>query len=451
VDGGRGLVRSTLLAALAWVALSGAARAEPAAPPEPLTLTLEAAVELAMKENIDVALAELDLRAFQSRYREVIGAAISDLSLTGAYTRNFEKRIAFFSDGKTEIGERNSMVGGVEMEQPLYSGGKLRAGLKAAKLGTAAGEDALRSRRADVKLVVRSFFYTVLLASATASISEDTLRSAEAHLYTIRERYKQGLDSDLTVLRQEVEAANAKPALIQSRNLFELGLTSLKDVLGLDVDRPIIIDGRLDPPDFAAPSYESLVNSALAHNPDYQAARNRAEAALQLARATAGDQRPQLSLFGAYLWTAESPDFSPGSSQRGIIAAGGLRLRYPFFTGGEVLERVRQARIDHERALEVQRKTERTVRVEVKKQWLAAKEAEERARSQEGAIGQARRALDATEVRYKSGDASQLELNDATLALGRARTLYAQASHDFLVALAALERAAGTRLEEINR
>lgn len=230
-------------------------------------MTLEAAVELAMKENIDVALAELDLRAFQSRYREVIGAAISDLSLTGAYTRNFEKRIAFFSDGKTEIGERNSMVGGVEMEQPLYSGGKLRAGLKAAKLGTAAGEDALRSRRADVKLVVRSFFYTVLLASATASISEDTLRSAEAHLYTIRERYKQGLDSDLTVLRQEVEAANAKPALIQSRNLFELGLTSLKDVLGLDVDRPIIIDGRLDPPDFAAPSYESLVNSALAHNP----------------------------------------------------------------------------------------------------------------------------------------------------------------------------------------
>lgn len=112
---------------------------------------------------------------------------------------------------------------------------------------------------------------------------------------------------------------------------------------------------------------------------------------------------------------------------------------------------MRQARIDHERALEVQRKTERTVRVEVKKQWLAAKEAEERARSQEGAIGQARRALDATEVRYKSGDASQLELNDATLALGRARTLYAQASHDFLVALAALERAAGTRLEEINR
>lgn len=444
-------MRSALLAALVLSTLSVTSRAQPAAPAEPLTLTLEAAVDLALKENIDVSLAALDLRAFQSRYREVMGAAIPDLSLTGTYTRNFKKPLAFFGGRKTEIGELNSMQGGVELEQTLYSGGKLRAGLKAAKLGAAAGEDALRSTREDVTLAVRSYFYAVLLASATASISEDTLRSAEAHLSTIRERYKQGIDSDLTVLRQEVEVANAKPSLIASRNLFELGLTSLKDVLGLDVDRQVVIDGRLDPPGAAAPAYESLVKAAMERNPDYQASRKRAEAALQLARVAAGDQRPQLSLFGNYLWTAQSPDLSPGPEQSGTSAAGGLRLRFPFFTGGETLERVRQARIDHERALEAQRKAERAVRVEVKRQWLAAKEAEERARSQEAAIGQARRALEATETRYKSGDASQLELNDATLALGRARTLYAQASHDFLVALAALERAAGTKLKEIDR
>jgi outer membrane protein TolC len=130
-------MRSALLAALALAAFPGAARAEPAVPPEPLTLTLEAAVDLALKENIDVSLAELDLRTFQSRYREVVGAAIPDLSLTGTYTRNFKKPLAFFGGRKTEVGERNSMQGGVELEQTLYSGGKLRAGLKAAKLGAA--------------------------------------------------------------------------------------------------------------------------------------------------------------------------------------------------------------------------------------------------------------------------------------------------------------------------
>jgi outer membrane protein TolC len=86
----------------------------------------------------------------------------------------------------------------------------------------------------------------------------------------------------------------------------------------------------------------------------------------------------------------------------------------------------------------------------VKRNWLAVIEASERAESQESAIGQARRALEATEIRYKAGHASQLELNDATLALNRVRMLYAQALHDYQVALAALERATGTKIEEMK-
>ena len=94
-------MRSAVLLAV----LSAFSVPSPAAPvadsAEPMTLTLESAVEFAMKENIDVALAELDLRAFQSRYREVMGAAIPDLSATGSYTRNFKKPLAFFGGRKT--------------------------------------------------------------------------------------------------------------------------------------------------------------------------------------------------------------------------------------------------------------------------------------------------------------------------------------------------------------
>lgn len=445
--GGTHPVRSALLLVALAVLPAGAQEQAASAP---MTLTLEQAIELAMKQNIDVELAELDLRAFQSRYRQVIGSAIPDLALTGTYTRNFKKPLAFFGGRKTEIGEKNSMQGGVELEQTLYSGGKLTAGLKATKLGVRAGEDSLRAAQAEVALAVKRAFYSVLLASATASIQEDNLRSAEEHLATIQERYKKGLDSDLVVLRQEVEVANAKPALIQARNLHELGLTLVKDLLGLDVDQPLALAGELGGGQTAPPLYEAAAKAALERNPDYQASRKNAEAAFHLARVAAGDYRPQLSLFGNYLWTAQSPDLSPGSQERGESAAGGLRLRFPFFTGGETRERVRQARIDHERAREGMRKIERGVRVEVKRQWLGVKEAAERQLSQDKAIGQARRALEATEIRYKAGHASQLELNDATLALNRARTAHAQAQHDYQVALAALERVAGTKIEEMK-
>lgn len=440
-------MRSLVVAAALWAVPVGAAAASSAAP---TTLTLPQAIELAMRQNIDVALAELELRAFQSRFREVVGTAIPDLSLTGTYTRNFKKPLAFFAGRKTEIGEINSMQGGVELEQTLYSGGKLTAGLKATKLGVETGREGLRAAKEDVALAVKRTFFSVLLASATAAIQEDNLRSAEEHLATIRQRYKQGLDSDLVVLRQEVEVANAKPALIQARNLHELGLTLLKDLAGLDIDEPVELAGELAAPGADLPGYEAAVKEALERNPDYRQARSRSEAARALARVAAGDYRPQLSLFANYLWTAQSNDLSPGPAQRGDSAAGGLRLRFPFFTGGETRERVRQAEIDHQRATEAMRKAERSTRVEVKRQWLSVREARERALSQETAIGQARRALEATEVRYRAGRASQLELNDATLALNRARTSHAQALHDFNAALAALERAAGGGIEEMK-
>jgi outer membrane protein TolC len=58
------------------------------------------------------------------------------------------------------------------------------------------------------------------------------------------------------------------------------------------------------------------------------------------------------------------------------------------------------------------------------------KESAERLNSQSTAVEQARKALEATEVRFRNGLAGQLDLNDATLALNRARTLYDQAQYD---------------------
>jgi outer membrane protein len=415
-----------------------------------LTLSLEDAVEMALKQNLDVSLAELNLRFLESQHRAIFGLGLPDVTLTGDYTRNFDRPPFFFSGNKSEVGSVNSLRAGVRLEQPIYSGGKLREGLQAARLGIEAGKEDLRGAKDEITLAVKSLFYSVLLASTTAAIQEDTLASAEEHLRTIKDRFNQGVDSDLTLLRQEVAVANVKPVVIQSRNLVDLSLTLLKDAMGIDVDRPVLLIGRLDPAHRKLPTYTELSRLALDHHPEFQAAQRNAEAAKSLVRAAAGDRHPQLSLLADFQWYAESDDLSPGSNEMATSAAGWLRLRYPLFTGGEIRERVRQANLEYERAQTLANKLERSVRVAVKRNWLAVMEASERAESQESAIGQARRALEATEVRYKAGQSSQLELNDTTLALNRARMQHTQALHDFLAALAALERAAGTRLEEIE-
>ncbi len=415
----------------------------------PLVLTLDDAIRLALDRNIDAVRARENLAIFESRYREAFGQALPQVTLSGSYARNFEPPLAFFNGQKFIAGEPNAMQGEAAFTQALYSGGKLSAALRA---GAAAREGAradLAQSRDDVVLAVKQSFYAVLLASANASIQQDNLASAQEHLRTIQDRFAAGLDSDLTVLRQQVEVANAEPALIAARNQVELGLTMLKDTLALDVDRPIVLSGSLAEP-AALPSYEAASALALSRRPEVASAVQKVKLAKEEIAVDAADGRPQLSLFGNIQWNGQGPSLNLGPNDRGTSSAGGLSMNFPVFTGGQVHERTAQDKLAYERALAEEAQTRRDVLVEVKRQWLAAREALERAASERAATFQGRRALEATEVRYKAGRAGQLDLTDATLALDRARTAYAQALGDYWTSLAALERAAGAEVKEMT-
>jgi len=99
-------------------------------------------------------------------------------------------------------------------------------------------------------------------------------------------------------------------------------------------------------------------------------------------------------------------------------------------TASAVLSRVKQARLQADIAETNLRELERRIKIAVKKAWLSLKEASMRLDSQTTSVETARKALDATEVRFRNGLASQLELNDTSLALNKSQTLYIQALHD---------------------
>ena len=415
----------------------------------PLILTLDDAVKMGLERNIDIELARRDLAISESRYHQAFGAALPALTLSGGYTRNFLEPLAFFGGQKILAGQPNALQAEAQVDQALYSGGKVSAALRGGAAARKQSELDLQQRGDDTALQVKKLFYSVLLASATASIERDNLASAAEHLRTIQERYKNGLDSDLAVLRQQVEVANAKPALIRASNQVELGLTLMKETLALDVDLPLTLVGDLAAPSVAVPSYERAEELAMSRRPEVLSSHQAALVAQETTRVVAADGKPQLSAFWNYIWQGQGPNLNLGPQQRGYSSAAGVNLRFPVFGGGQVHYRVAQSELGYEKALAQEAQVRRAVRVDVKRQWLGVREALERAQSQETAIDQARRALESIETRYKAGQSGQLDLTDATLALNRARTTYVQALNDYWVGLAALSRAAGADLKEI--
>ncbi|MBI4675984.1 MAG: TolC family protein [Elusimicrobia bacterium] len=433
---------------LACIALALTATCVTAARAEgPRDITIEAAVELALQRNTSIVMAEKNKAVYDERVRQYYANALPDIRVGGQYSYNIEKPSMFIGGAKVPFGANNQYAASVEASQVLWSGGKVSLGVRMAKLFSQTGSEKVREARSGVKKAVRQLYYSILLASATVDIQRESLATAQSHLATIEAKFKQGIASDLAVLRQKVEVANTEPSLTKARNLYEKGTLQLNNLLGIDPEETLRAVGTLQCPSGggSGPSADLAARyaTALSNRPEVREARQQYDLAQEKVKLERSFHYPDLYGFWNRQFQGQDDRGWPDDSRRTWSMAAGVKLSIPVFSGLETVSKVKAAGLEAEQALEVLVETQRRVKIEVKGAWLDLQEASERVRSQAQAVGSAAKALAATEMRFKEGLAGQLELNDVTLALNTSRMIHAQAMHDACTAFAELQWAAG--------
>jgi len=325
----------------------------------------------------------------------------------------------------------------------VWAGGKVRTAITMANLYSEASDEQLKTAQKSISKAVKQLYYAVLLSSSMAGIQRESLDLASQHLATIEAQYKQGIASDLAVLRQKVEVSNSEPALTQARNLYETGLIELKKLLGLDPEAAIKLTDGFACANRAPGEIGGLYKAALLNRPEYRNARLERDLYREMVNIEKAGHYPYIGAFASRGFQGQSDSGFPGDSERSWSLTAGLRLSLPLFSGGSVSSKIKQAGTQAEIAETRMKELERAIKIAVKKSWLSMTEASERLQSRAEAVSTARKALEATEARFKNGLSSQLDLNDASLALNRSQTLYTQAQHDACSAAAELKWALG--------
>jgi len=395
-----------------------------------LDLTLDGAVQTALKNNATVVTAEETRRIYQEKITEYWGTVYPQLSATGKYARNIQSPSVFIGGSKIQSGLKNAYSGSLDLEQVIWSGGKIRTGIRMAGMYAADSDEQYKTARNDISKAVKQMYYQVLLSSSLAAIQRESLNLAVQHLATIEAQYKQGLASDLAVLRQEVEVSNTEPALTQAWNLYEEGLIELKNLLGLDPETEISLADGLICTKNSYGEMAGLYKTALLNRSEFRDAKLQRDLYLEMIKIEQAAHYPYLRAFASRQFQGQSDSGFPGEAGRSWSTTAGLNLSLPLFSGGSTSSRVRQAQLQADIAETNLRELERKIKITVKKAWLNFQEASMRLESQATSVQTARKALAATEVRFKNGLASQLELNDTSLALNKSQTLYIQAQHD---------------------
>jgi outer membrane protein len=443
----RPVILTILLAAIAQPPLAAQGS------PDTLRLTLDQAVQRALEQSFAMRLARADVLEANGQVREALSSALPQVTGSLTYTRQFASIYQGLggndtsSFGKlfqdTPFGAPNTWNFQVQATQLLWTGGKIGAGLAAARSVRSIARLQQSETAADVTYQVTQAYWNAALQQRLLAIAAENLDLARRQLHQVQLFREAGTRAEYDLLRARVDAANQEPPVVAARNDYDLAVLDLKRLLNVPADRPLVLASDLESPGetipvLAADSLSGPDRPALAAA---EVSVSQQQELLQVARA---DRWPTLSASTTYNEQAFPQRVFPSSPDQFRRGWNGeLKLSFPIFLGFRTSARVEQARAGLLKA-QAQRDQVRT-QIELDVAQARAEVARTRALlvARRETVTQAQRAHYLAGVRYTNGIATQLEVSDARLAAQQAQVNEVQATRDYLVALARLERALG--------
>jgi outer membrane protein TolC len=477
-------MRPTLLPAAALLflpAMLEAQRAATSPAPEPVRLTLEDAVRRAVEDGEEVRLARAGVERARGQVTEAWSAALPELRASVTYQRTFasvfsggggpsvgpfapdtsaplDRRVRYLEQeysnalprglgqlfASTPFGRENAYTAQLVLSQTLYQGGKVGAGLRGARAYERAARANLEETRRDAIYRTTRAYLNAQFAQRLLDIAEQGRALSAEQLRRVELQHRVGNTADYDLLRAQVELANQEPVVIAARNDRDLALLELRRLVNVPADVPLELTSGVLATGDSLPDVEfEAVRADLERRAAIEAAEATVAFRREVVRAYRGDRLPTLSFAMVYGGQAFPSGTFPGGGDFRRDWNASLTLSMPLFDGRRTRGRTVQAQADlAEAELELGRARE-SVAIEVEQARSELERARALVAARRQTVAQAARAHHLASVRYANGITTALEVSDARLALQQAQVNEAAATRDYVLSLAALERALG--------
>ena len=430
-------------------------------------VTLEEAVRLAMKHNPELESARLEVKKSDARVLEAWGYTMPEVNLSGNYVHLIDKPVSYFPDYllyplakildstvryPKPTGDLVLMPGSLspdysagaslDFKQIIFNGAVF-VGVGAAHVYSHLARDLYFTKQVETITKVRKTYYQALLAREAVNLMRSSLTNAEDNLKNVQLLLRQGIVSEYDELRASVGVENLKPTVIQSENNFNLALDALRNVIGMSNNEDITITGNL--------KFEAVDDSVLAQaesmvlesNPGLITIKRQIELNHAVINAERSGYLPTIVMFGSYSYSAIKNDFNFSTNDFYKSSQIGLSLSLNLFQGLQTYAKVEQAQLEQRKSEQEKASIERSLRTGTHSVRSNLQQARKRVEAQDKTVEMAERGYKIVTTRFLENAATQLEVNDAQLALTQAKVNRIQAIYDYLVASADLDQLMG--------
>lgn len=400
--------------------------------------TLQEALTEAYLSNPTLEAARANLRATDEGVPIQRAQGLPSVTATGNYIEFLKT-----SPNSFTAPERRLQIG-PDLNVPIYSGGAVKNGIRAAKERVQAGRADLRATESAIFSRVVAAYMDVLRGQALVGLSANQVDVLTVNLQATSDRFEIG---DLT--RTDVAQSQSRLAVAQSdlQTSQATLIQARENYIALVGDAPTNLQ---PPPPLPGLPDDSLtaVEQALEYNPDLIAARERAKAAGYDSEVAGAGRLPTLSLFAGSDYTDYFGTLAGGAggvSQSETTANAGVQLSIPIFQGGLPAARQRQAQARESAALETVIATERDVISQVRASWSSWQASLAIIESSQSAVAAAELSLEGVRAENSIGNRTILDVLNAEQELLQSRVQLVTARRNAYVAgfslLAAMGRA----------
>jgi len=314
------------------------------------TINLPQAVELALRHNHVVKIASLHVEE-EKHAKEVARSAYlptirNDSTFAHATDTQF---IAIPAGGLGVVGgtgiparqftinqgDKNFIVSGTGLTQPLTELFKIKAGNDVARAELNASRERARGVEDDVALKVRQLYYKILVVQSQRNAIEAKTRAIDDLQGERVQQVKYGSTLEVDLIESKAQALQAKQELLTN----DLQLSDLRmqfnDVVGLPIRAEVALDANVPVrPDSC--EHEKCVTLALESHPEVTEARAEVEKASAGVRAAKREYIPDIEAFARYSYQENVPFLARN------FGTFGVHFSYDVFDGGKKRATVRE-------------------------------------------------------------------------------------------------------------
>ena len=395
--------------------------------PAPLTLTVDDAVKLALENNVSVKTSELELKLKKKQKNSSWNSISPSASLTGTYSDDLENdRQTLYAGGSLSL----------SLSPSIYSS------IKSAVLAYEAGELSYEATLRSVELNVRKSFYNILYEKENLSVQEKSLETAQQTYDANLIKYNRGQLSELDLLTSQYNLDSKKPTIITLRNTYTNDLASFKQIIGIGLSQPIVLQGNLDDAVENIELDDGILHADLDSIPSVQSAKNSVDSAkssLLASRFTA--YAPSLSASYSYGKT-KTIDVDPLATSNSFSVSLKIPLDgYLPWSSGALSVASQKENLE---SLELQLDDQKTsAAISVRNSYNTILQAQSQLETLKKNVELMQRTFDMTKIAYNNGSKDLLTLQTAQDNLLNAKTALQQQEYTLISNILTLESTLG--------